>query len=82
MFSRFVVRVVIVPIFATPIHFCVFALVVLTLLFLTPLFAPLPKSALAGVIIVVAFGLLVLGRVPPLAVVVLAAVGGAVLAGV
>jgi SulP family sulfate permease len=36
----------------------VFALVVLTLLFLTPLFAPLPKSALAGVIIVVAFGLL------------------------
>ena len=36
----------------------VLALVVLTLLFLTPLFAPLPKSALAGVIIVVAFGLL------------------------
>jgi SulP family sulfate permease len=33
-------------------------LVVLTLLFLTPLFAPLPKSALAGVIIVVAVGLL------------------------
>jgi SulP family sulfate permease len=32
--------------------------VILTLLFLTPLFAPLPKSALAGVIIVVAFGLL------------------------
>ena len=36
----------------------VLLLVVLTLLFLTPLFAPLPKSALAGVIIVVAFGLL------------------------
>jgi SulP family sulfate permease len=36
----------------------VLALVILTLLFLTPLFAPLPKSALAGVIIVVAFGLL------------------------
>jgi SulP family sulfate permease len=36
----------------------VLVLVVLTLLFLTPLFAPLPKSALAGVIIVVAFGLL------------------------
>jgi sulfate permease, SulP family len=36
----------------------VFVLVILTLLFLTPLFAPLPKSALAGVIIVVAFGLL------------------------
>jgi len=36
----------------------VFALVIMTLLFLTPLFAPLPKSALAGVIIVVAFGLL------------------------
>jgi SulP family sulfate permease len=35
----------------------VLVLVVLTLLFLTPLFAPLPKSALAGVIIVVAFGL-------------------------
>ncbi|HEX5827938.1 MAG TPA: sulfate permease [Candidatus Limnocylindrales bacterium] len=33
-------------------------LVVLTLLFLTPLFAPLPKSALAGVILVVAVGLL------------------------
>jgi len=33
-------------------------LVVVTLLFLTPLFAPLPKSALAGVIIVVAAGLL------------------------
>lgn len=36
----------------------VLGLVILTLLFLTPLFAPLPKSALAGVIIVVAFGLL------------------------
>ena len=36
----------------------VLLLVILTLLFLTPLFAPLPKSALAGVIIVVAFGLL------------------------
>ncbi len=36
----------------------VLALVLLTLLVLTPLFAPLPKSALAGVIIVVAFGLL------------------------
>jgi SulP family sulfate permease len=36
----------------------VLALVIVTLLFLTPLFAPLPKSALAGVIIVVAFGLL------------------------
>jgi SulP family sulfate permease len=36
----------------------VLALVILTLLFLTPLFAPLPKSALAGVIIVVAVGLL------------------------
>ncbi len=36
----------------------VLLLVVLTLLFLTPLFAPLPKSALAGVILVVAFGLL------------------------
>jgi SulP family sulfate permease len=36
----------------------VLGFVVLTLLFLTPLFAPLPKSALAGVIIVVAFGLL------------------------
>jgi len=36
----------------------VLLLVVLTLLFLTPLFAPLPKSALAGVIIVVAVGLL------------------------
>jgi SulP family sulfate permease len=36
----------------------VLALVILTLLFLTPLFAPLPKSALAGVIIVVAFGLM------------------------
>jgi SulP family sulfate permease len=36
----------------------VLALVILTLLVLTPLFAPLPKSALAGVIIVVAFGLL------------------------
>jgi SulP family sulfate permease len=36
----------------------VLGLVVLTLLFLTPLFAPLPKSALAGVIIVVAIGLL------------------------
>jgi SulP family sulfate permease len=36
----------------------VLALVVLTLLFLTPLFAPLPKAALAGVIIVVAIGLL------------------------
>ena len=34
------------------------ALVVITLLFLTPLFAPLPKAALAGVIIVVAAGLL------------------------
>jgi SulP family sulfate permease len=34
------------------------ALVVVTLLFLTPLFAPLPKAALAGVIIVVAAGLL------------------------
>jgi SulP family sulfate permease len=36
----------------------VLLLVILTLLFLTPLFAPLPKSALAGVIIVVAVGLL------------------------
>ena len=36
----------------------VLALVILTLLVLTPLFAPLPKAALAGVIIVVAFGLL------------------------
>lgn len=36
----------------------VFVLVILTLLFLTPLFAPLPKSALAGVIIIVAVGLL------------------------
>jgi len=36
----------------------VLVLVILTLVFLTPLFAPLPKSALAGVIIVVAFGLL------------------------
>jgi len=36
----------------------VLLLVLLTLLFLTPLFAPLPKSALAGVILVVAFGLL------------------------
>jgi sulfate permease, SulP family len=36
----------------------VLLLVILTLLFLTPLFAPLPKAALAGVIIVVAFGLL------------------------
>jgi sulfate permease, SulP family len=36
----------------------VLVLVIVTLLFLTPLFAPLPKSALAGVIIVVAFGLL------------------------
>jgi SulP family sulfate permease len=36
----------------------VLGLVILTLLFLTPLFAPLPKSALAGVIIVVAVGLL------------------------
>jgi sulfate permease, SulP family len=35
----------------------VLALVILTLLFLTPLFAPLPKAALAGVIIVVAWGL-------------------------
>jgi len=35
----------------------VLLLVILTLLFLTPLFAPLPKSALAGVIIVVAWGL-------------------------
>jgi SulP family sulfate permease len=34
------------------------ALVVVTLLFLTPLFAPLPKAALAGVIIVVAAGLI------------------------
>lgn len=34
------------------------ALVLVTLLFLTPLFAPLPKAALAGVIIVVAGGLL------------------------
>jgi SulP family sulfate permease len=34
------------------------ALVLVTLLFLTPLFAPLPKAALAGVIIVVAAGLL------------------------
>jgi SulP family sulfate permease len=36
----------------------VLILVILTLLFLTPLFAPLPKAALAGVIIVVAVGLL------------------------
>jgi SulP family sulfate permease len=36
----------------------VLALVILTLLVLTPLFAPLPKAALAGVIIVVAAGLL------------------------
>jgi sulfate permease, SulP family len=38
------------------------ALVLVTLLFLTPLFAPLPKAALAGVIIVVAAGLLDLGE--------------------
>jgi SulP family sulfate permease len=36
----------------------VLLLVILTLLVLTPLFAPLPKAALAGVILVVAFGLL------------------------
>ncbi len=36
----------------------VLLLVLVTLLFLTPLFAPLPKAALAGVIIVVAAGLL------------------------
>ncbi|HYO43842.1 MAG TPA: SulP family inorganic anion transporter [Candidatus Limnocylindrales bacterium] len=36
----------------------VLLLVILTLLILTPLFAPLPKSALAGVILLVAFGLL------------------------
>jgi SulP family sulfate permease len=36
----------------------VLLLVLVTLLFLTPLFAPLPKAALAGVIIVVALGLL------------------------
>ncbi len=36
----------------------VLLLVLITLLFLTPLFAPLPKSALAGVIIVVGAGLL------------------------
>jgi SulP family sulfate permease len=36
----------------------VLLLVLVTLLFLTPLFAPLPKAALAGVIIVVAMGLL------------------------
>jgi high affinity sulfate transporter 1 len=36
----------------------VVALVLVTLLFLTPLFEPLPKAALAGVIIVVAMGLL------------------------
>jgi sulfate permease, SulP family len=36
----------------------VLLLVLVTLLFLTPLFAPLPKAALAGVIIVVATGLL------------------------
>ncbi len=36
----------------------VLALVIVTLLVLTPLFAPLPKSALAGVIVVVAAGLL------------------------
>jgi sulfate permease, SulP family len=36
----------------------VLVLVLVTLLFLTPLFAPLPKAALAGVIIVVASGLL------------------------
>jgi sulfate permease, SulP family len=40
----------------------VVALVLITLLFLTPLFAPLPKAALAGVIIVVAAGLLDLGE--------------------
>ena len=33
-------------------------IVILTLLVLTPLFAPLPKAALAGVIIVVGAGLL------------------------
>jgi SulP family sulfate permease len=36
----------------------VLLLIVVTLLVLTPLFAPLPKSALAGVILVVAYGLL------------------------
>jgi len=36
----------------------VLLLVLVTLLFLTPLFAPLPKAALAGVIIVVGVGLL------------------------
>jgi SulP family sulfate permease len=36
----------------------VVVLVLITLLFLTPLFEPLPKAALAGVIIVVAMGLL------------------------
>jgi len=36
----------------------VLLLVLVTLLFLTPLFEPLPKAALAGVIIVVALGLL------------------------
>ena len=36
----------------------VLVLLVITLLFLTPLFAPLPKSALAGVIIVVGVGLI------------------------
>jgi SulP family sulfate permease len=36
----------------------VLVLVIVTLLLLTPLFAPLPKAALAGVIIVVAAGLL------------------------
>lgn len=40
----------------------VVALVLITLLFLTPLFAPLPKAALAGVIIVVAAGLLDIGE--------------------
>ena len=39
-------------------NICVLLLVILTLLVLTPLFAPLPKAALAGVIIVVGAGLL------------------------
>jgi SulP family sulfate permease len=41
-----------------PMNVGVLVLVIVTLLLLTPLFAPLPKAALAGVIIVVAVGLL------------------------
>ena len=42
-------------------------LVVITLMLLTPMFAPLPKAALAGVIIVVAAGLLELAELRRLA---------------